>query len=201
MLEEQIKKRGVKDQAVLDAMKEVKRHEFIPDNLQRLAYSDSPLPIGYNQTISQPYIVAYMTEHLAVKKNHKVLEIGTGSGYQAAILSIIAGEVYTIEIVEPLAIKAKEILKKNNYSNVTVKIGDGYQGWKEEAPFDRVMVTAAPKTIPDMLVDQLKNGGKMIVPVGKSSSSQHLWIIEKDIEGNVNKKKILPVRFVPMVTK
>ena len=201
MLEEQIKKRGIKDQDVLDAILEVKRHEFVPDKLQRLAYSDNPLPIGYDQTISQPYIVAYMTEHLDVKKNHKVLEIGTGSGYQSAVLSIIASEVYTIEIVEPLGIKAKEILKKNNYNNVTVKIGDGYQGWKEEAPFDRIMVTAAPKKIPDMLVAQIKNGGKMIIPFGENSSSQHLWIIEKDIKGNVEEKKILPVRFVPMVTK
>ena len=201
MLEEQIKKRGIKDQDVLDAILEVKRHEFVPDNLQRLAYSDNPLPIGYDQTISQPYIVAYMTEHLDVKKNHKVLEIGTGSGYQSAVLSIIASEVYTIEIVEPLGIKAKEILKNNNYNNVTVKIGDGYQGWKEEAPFDRIMVTAAPKKIPDMLVAQIKNGGKMIIPFGENSSSQHLWIIEKDIKGNVEEKKILPVRFVPMVNK
>ena len=201
MLEEQIKKRGIKDQDVLDAILEVKRHEFVPDNLQRLAYSDNPLPIGYDQTISQPYIVAYMTEHLDVKKNHKVLEIGTGSGYQSAVLSIIASEVYTIEIVEPLGIKAKEILKKNNYNNVTVKIGDGYQGWEEKAPFDRIMVTAAPKKIPDMLVAQIKNGGKMIIPFGENSSSQHLWIIEKDIKGNVEEKKVLPVRFVPMVTK
>ena len=201
MLEEQIKKRGIKDQDVLDAILEVKRHEFVPDNLQRLAYSDNPLPIGYDQTISQPYIVAYMTEHLDVKKNHKVLEIGTGSGYQSAVLSIIASEVYTIEIVEPLGIKAKEILKNNNYNNVTVKIGDGYQGWEEKAPFDRIMVTAAPKKIPDMLVAQIKNGGKMIIPFGENSSSQHLWIIEKDIKGNVEEKKVLPVRFVPMVTK
>ena len=194
MLENQIKKRGIKDQSVLDAIMEVKRHEFVPDNLQRLAYSDSPLPIGHDQTISQPYIVAYMTEYLDVKKYHKVLEIGTGSGY-----SNIAEHVYTIEIVEPLAIKAKEILKKNNYYNVTVKIGDGYKGWEEEAPFDRVMVTAAPKKIPEMLVDQLKNGGKMIIPVGENVSQQYLWIIEKDEKGKVEEKKILPVRFVPMV--
>ena len=201
MLEEQIKKRGIKDQAVVDAILEVKRHEFVPDNMKRLAYSDRPLPIGYDQTISQPYIVAYMTEHLDLKKHHKVLEIGTGSGYQAAVLSKIAKHVYTIEIVEPLAVNAKKVIEKNNYNNITVKIGDGYKGWEDHAPFDRIMVTAAPKKIPEKLVEQLKNGGKMIIPFGDNSLSQYLWIVEKDENGNIKKEKVLPVRFVPMITK
>ncbi len=199
MLAEQLERRGIQDQAVLDAMLEIKRHEFVPHNLQRLAYSDRPLPIGYDQTISQPYIVAYMTQNLDVKNHHNVLEIGTGSGYQAAVLSNIVDHVYTIEIIKPLAVKAKEVFEKNNYDNITVKIGNGYIGWEEKAPFDRIIVTAAPEKIPEKLVDQLKNGGKMIIPFGKTSSSQYLWIVSKDMNGNVEKKKILPVRFVPMV--
>jgi len=201
MIENQIKSRGVKDFKILSAMKAIKRELFVPEEYKNFSYSDRPLPIGYSQTISQPYIVAYMTENLDVKSNHRVLEIGTGSGYQAAVLSKLVDYVYTIEIIKPLAEKAENVLKENNYTNVTVKIGDGYQGWEEEAPFDRIMVTAAPKTIPNTLIDQLKNGGRMIIPVGQNSSSQHLWIIEKDNEGNIKEKKTLPVRFVPMVNK
>ena len=199
MIENHIKKRGIVDPLVLDALNNVKRELFVPVKYRDLSYNDHPLPIGYNQTISQPYIVAFMTEYLQVRRNHKVLEIGTGSGYQAAILSLLADQVFTIEIIEALGDMAKTVLKDNNYNNVIVRIGNGYAGWEEEAPFDRIIVTAAPGTIPTVLIDQLKKGGRMIIPVGQTSSEQHLWLIEKDNNGKVTKEKILPVRFVPMV--
>jgi protein-L-isoaspartate(D-aspartate) O-methyltransferase len=199
MVEDQIKGRGVKDQAVLKAVSTVKRELFVPEKYRDLAYSDRPLPIGHNQTISQPYIVAYMTEQLQVEKHQKVLEIGTGSGYQAAILAELANHVFTIEIIPELAEGAEKVLHENKYSNITVRTGDGYKGWPEEAPFDRIMVTAAPEEIPEALVEQLAQGGRMIIPVGANLFMQYLWMIKKDKDGIVTKEKILPVRFVPMV--
>ncbi len=201
MIENHIKKRGIVDPSVLDALITVKRELFVPTKYREISYNDHPLPIGYNQTISQPYIVAFMTEYLQVKKNHKVLEIGTGSGYQAAILAKLADQVFTIEIIEPLGDIAKAVLKENNYNNVIVRIGNGYKGWEEEAPFDRIIVTAAPEKIPTVLINQLKKGGRMIIPVGQTNSEQHLWLIKKNINGIVKKEKILPVRFVPMVNE
>ena len=199
MVEDQIKGRGVKDQAVLKAVSTVKRELFVPEKYRDLAYSDRPLPIGHNQTISQPYIVAYMTEQLQVQKSQKILEIGTGSGYQAAILAELANHVFTIEIIPELAEGAEKVLHENKYSNITVRTGDGYKGWPEEAPFDRIMVTAAPEEIPEALVEQLAQGGRMILPVGANLFMQYLWMIKKDKDGIVTKEKILPVRFVPMV--
>ena len=201
MIENHIKKRGIVDPSVLDALITVKRELFVPTKYREISYNDHPLPIGYNQTISQPYIVAFMTEYLQVKKNHKVLEIGTGSGYQAAILAKLADQVFTIEIIEPLGDIAKAVLKENNYNNVIVRIGNGYKGWEDEAPFDRIIVTAAPEKIPTVLINQLKKGGRMIIPVGQTNSMQHLWLIKKNINGIVKKEKILPVRFVPMVNE
>jgi len=195
MVTEQIQRRGISDKLVLSAMRKVPRHEFVPDDMKPYAYEDSPLPIGEKQTISQPYIVALMTELLGLKGGEKVLEIGTGSGYQAAILAEIAKEVYTIEIIKYLADSADERLHRLGYKNVTVKYGDGYQGWKEHAPFDGIIVTAAPDHIPQPLVDQLKIGGKMVIPVGDTFQELKL-IIKKD--ENVTEKSIVPVRFVPM---
>jgi len=196
MVEDQIERRGIKDQSVLKAMKEVKRHLFVPSRLQSSAYVDNPLPIGLGQTISQPYIVAYMSEAVRLKADDKVLEIGTGSGYQAAVLGEIVKEVYTIEILKPLAESAEKLLKELGYKNIFVKHGDGYKGWKEHAPFDAIVVTAAPENVPENLVEQLAVGGRMIVPVG--SFYQELYLITKTERG-VEKKAILPVRFVPMV--
>ncbi len=198
MVEEQIKARGVDDPLVLTAMIKVPRHHFVPERYRDFAYDDEPLPIGYEQTISQPYIVAYMTEALGLKGGEKVLEIGTGSGYQAAVLAEIAKEVYTIEIVEPLTKKAEEILKKEGYKNVHCRCGDGYLGWPEEAPFDAIIVTAAPPEIPEPLIAQLKEGGRMIVPVGTWSQELVLLVKEK---GKIDKKWLIPVRFVPMTGK
>ena len=195
MVKYQIKARGVNDKRVLAAMLKVPRHLFVQENLQNRAYTDEPLPIGSGQTISQPYIVAYMTEQIDIDENEKVLEIGTGSGYQAAILGEIAKEVFTIEIVPELGKKAGEILQRLNYSNVHVRIGDGYLGWPEEAPFDAIIVTAAPDHVPQPLVDQLKVGGRMMIPVGEFS--QDLILLERTEKGIERKHKI-PVRFVPM---
>lgn len=195
MVKYQIKARGVNDKRVLAAMLKVPRHLFVQENLQNRAYTDEPLPIGSGQTISQPYIVAYMTEQIDIDENEKVLEIGTGSGYQAAILGEIAKEVFTIEIVPELGKKAGEILQRLNYSNVHVRIGDGYLGWPEEAPFDAIIVTAAPDHVPQPLVDQLKVGGRMMIPVGEFS--QDLILLERTEKGIERKRKI-PVRFVPM---
>jgi protein-L-isoaspartate(D-aspartate) O-methyltransferase len=195
MVETQIKARGVKDPRVLSALVKVERHRFVPEEYLNSAYSDQPLPIGEGQTISQPYIVALMTELLELKGGEKVLEIGTGSGYQAAILGELARQVYTIEIVESLAAMAKNRLSELGYENIKVKAGDGYLGWPEAAPFDAIIVTAAPDHIPKPLIDQLKEGGRMVVPVG--TYTQELKKIIKR-SGKIETTDIIPVVFVPM---
>ncbi len=195
MVVEQIAARGVNDTRVLEAMRKVPRHEFVPEAYRDMAYQDSPLPIGYGQTISQPYIVAYMTEQLGVSEKDTVLEIGTGSGYQAAILAELAAQVYTIEIVPELAEMAARVLKKLGYDNVEVRVGDGYQGWPEHAPFDAIILTAAPPRVPQPLLDQLKVGGRLIAPVGEDY--QELVLIEKG-KDQYYRKNLIPVRFVPM---
>lgn len=199
MIENQIIDRGVSDERVIKAMNDVPRHLFVKESLRDLAYADGPLPIGHNQTISQPYIVAYMTEILQPDTHHIVLEVGTGSGYQAAILSKLVNHVYSIEIIPELGKEAANRLDKLGYDNVTVKIGDGYNGWEEHSPFDRIIVTAAPEQIPKKLVDQLKSGGLMILPVGKTSFGQDMRIVKKDRTGQVTTKETIPVRFVPMI--
>ncbi len=194
MVETQIKARGVKDPRVLSALLKVERHSFVPEQYLSLAYSDQPLPIGEEQTISQPYIVALMTELLDLKGDDKVLEIGTGSGYQAAILAELVKQVYTIEIIPSLAALAKSRLEAN-YQNIQVRAGDGYLGWPEAAPFDAVIVTAAPDHIPQPLIDQLKEGGRMVIPVG--SYPQELKKIVKR-SGKIVTTDVIPVVFVPM---
>lgn len=199
MVNSQIVARGVADKRVIEVMKNIPRHLFVPNELERFAYVDSPLLIGHGQTISQPYIVALMTELLGLKGKEQVLEIGTGSGYQAAIISKLAKKCYTIEIVKELAESAKQKLKELGYKNVYVKWGDGYKGWKEQAPFDAIIVTAAPEDIPEELLKQLKVGGKMVIPVGDlETNSQELLVITKVKEG-YKEEKIIPVRFVPMI--
>ena len=200
MVEAQLKKRNIKSESVLEAMRNVPRHLFVPKNEQSRAYNDSPLPIGWGQTISQPYIVAFMTEQIDPKPGMKVLEIGAGSGYQAAILAELGCEVYTIELLETLAVRAEKTLNELNYNNVKVKWGDGYLGWPEEAPFDAIIVTAAPPKIPKKLIEQLKDGGKMIVPVGPVNSLQSLKLITKRNK-RVIERDLMPVMFVPMVEK
>ncbi len=197
MVEEQIEARGVKDKLVLKAMRTVPRHEFVPKSHRYEAYSDWPVPIGYSQTISQPYIVAYMTEALALKKGDKVLEIGTGSGYQAAVLAQMGMVVYSIEIVEPLGNQAKETLTRLGYK-VNLRIGDGYDGWPQAAPFDGIIVTAAPKSIPKPLKQQMAEGGRLVIPVG--SGVQTLKVFSKE-KGIPLLRQTLPVRFVPMTGK
>ena len=199
MVEQQIVSRGVKDKKVLDAMNSVPRHLFVPVEYRRGSYFDQPLPIGSGQTISQPYIVALMTEMLDVDNDDIVLEIGTGSGYQAAVLSTIVKELYTIEIIEELGLQASERLKSLGYDNVKVKISDGGLGWPEKAPFDVIIVTAAAPKIPEPLIKQLKPGGRMVIPVDNNFYSQDLLIVEKDADGNIETKKTIPVRFVPLV--
>lgn len=189
--------RDIRDKRVLEAMGKVPRHAFVPENLRTEAYRDSALPIGHGQTISQPYVVAFMTEKLEPKASDRVLEVGTGSGYQAAILAELVAEVYSIEIVEPLGQRAKRTLETLGYENVHVRIGDGYQGWPEQAPFDAVIVTCAPENIPQPLVDQLREGGRMIIPVGPTRGTQHLYLLRKRA-GKVEQESVLPVRFVPM---
>jgi protein-L-isoaspartate(D-aspartate) O-methyltransferase len=197
MVRGQIEARGITNSAVLRAMRETPRHEFVPEDVRDRAYTDQPLPIGYGQTISQPYIVAFMTDRLDVDETHRVLEIGTGSGYQAAILAAVVEHVYTIEIVPELAASAARKLAA--VENITVREGDGYAGWPEEAPFDRIILTAAPPEIPRPLIDQLAPGGKLLAPEGSSVWSQQLVLVEKDAEGEVARRSILGVRFVPMV--
>jgi len=197
MVRTQIKSRGVKDNKVLDAMKKVERHLFVPPEYMDKAYGDFPLPIGEGQTISQPYIVAFMTEILEPDKTMKVLEIGTGSGYQAAVLAEICDSVYTVEIFESLGTKAKNLLKILGYDNIKVKIGDGYEGWEKHSPFDAIIVTCSPTQIPKALVNQLSEGGKMIIPVGKSYA-QELVLLTKE-KGKLRQKDVLSVRFVPMI--
>ncbi len=198
MVETQIRNRGVADPRVLKAMEEVPRHRFVPGNQVSGAYDDHPLPIGYGQTISQPYIVALMTECVRLEPEDRVLEVGTGSGYQAAILSRLVEKVFSIEIIEPLGLAARERLKDLGYSNVEVRIGDGYRGWPEEAPFDAVIVTAAPDTIPQPLIDQLADGGRMVIPVG--AYYQELILLSKK-NGKIKQRSIASVRFVPMVSE
>ena len=197
MLEAQLKARGIKDEKVLKAMRKVPRHLFVPDNMKVHAYNDEPLLIGEGQTISQPYIVAYMTEVLSLKKNERVLEIGTGSGYQAAILAEIVDKLYTVEVVSSLSHKAQEVLSKLGYRNIDFKISDGNFGWKENAPFDAIIVTAAPSQIPKSLLEQLKNNGNMVVPVG--ITFQELVLVTRE-KKKFKKKKLIPVRFVPLVS-
>ncbi|HEX8644481.1 MAG TPA: protein-L-isoaspartate(D-aspartate) O-methyltransferase [Allosphingosinicella sp.] len=186
-------------QAVKNAIRRVPRHLFVPEAAQQEAYRDRPLPIGHGATISAPTIVALMTELLDVAPGHRVLEVGTGSGYQAAVLSGLAREVFSIEIVEPLAASAAERLAALGYANVTVRAGDGYAGWPEHAPFDRIIVTAAAPQVPQPLTDQLRPGGRMVIPVGASSEDHQLVLVVKDRRGRVSRRAILPVRFVPLV--
>jgi protein-L-isoaspartate(D-aspartate) O-methyltransferase len=199
MVDEQLRARGIRDPRVLDAMSRVPRHLFVPDAGREEAYGDYPLPIGHGQTISQPYIVGFMSEALRLEPTHRVLEIGTGSGYQAAILAELSGEVYTIEIIPELAARAEQTLREAGYRNVTVRSGNGYLGWPEHAPYDRIMVTAAPERVPQALVDQLKVGGLMAIPVGESSF-QELRVLKRTDSG-LETLATLPVRFVPMTGK
>jgi protein-L-isoaspartate(D-aspartate) O-methyltransferase len=197
MVKTHMEARGVKDRRVLQVIRDTPRHLFVPEAMRGRAYEDTPLPIGYNQTISQPYIVASMTEMLDVKAEHRVLEVGTGSGYQAAVLAPLAKEVYTIEIVEPLARQSAALLAQLGHANVAVRHGDGYKGWPEKAPFDRIILTAAPPEIPQTLIDQLANGGRLVAPVGREW--QELVIVEKDKQGKVKRSRSYAVMFVPMV--
>ena len=199
MVKIQIEARGITDKKVLSAMRKVERHRFVPPEYQDQAYGDFPLPIGMGQTISQPYIVALMTEVLDLDSTKKVLEIGTGSGYQAAVLAEICDSVYTIEIIDILGKRAEKLLSIMGYTNIKVKIGDGYQGWKEYVPFDAIIVTCAPLQIPQPLKDQLIEGGKMVIPVGMRFA-QELVLLTK-IKGKIRKTSIIPVRFVPMIRK
>lgn len=199
MVEEQIKDRGIKDKKILDAMLKVERHKFVPAGQKERAYGDYPLPIGEGQTISQPYIVALMTSVLDLDGSEKILEIGTGSGYQAAVLAELADQVYTIEVIKPLAERAKKLLNELGYDNITVKYGDGYGGWDEHSPFDRIIVTCSPTHIPEELKDQLAEDGKMIIPVGPRFA-QNLVLLNKK-NGKVKKQKMIPVRFVPMINE
>lgn len=187
------------DPQVLKAMRQVPRHLLVPQEVRREAYRNTPLPIGHDQTISQPYIVALMTDLLDARPGHKVLEVGTGSGYQAAVLAHLVGHVYTIEIVEPLALRAAAQLKALGYDNVSVRAGDGYAGWPDQAPFDRIIVTAGADHIPKPLVDQLRPGGIMVIPVGDDTNQLQLTVVSKDSRGRMKKRSVLPVRFVPLV--
>lgn len=192
---------GVKDERVLKTIRSVPRHEFVPEEYKSFAYFDQPLPIGYDQSISQPYMVAYMTELLKPKKDHNVLEVGTGSGYQAAVLAELVDHVYTIEIIEELGESVKQRFKRLDYENVTVKIGDGYYGWEEHAPFDTIIVMAAADHIPPPLVRQLKPRGVMCIPVGGRFQIQTLMLVQKAADGSIRTKQMMPVRFVPLTGK
>lgn len=196
MVRDQIQTRGITDPSVLEAMRNVPRHKLVPENQAKFAYADRPLPIGQNQTISQPYIVAYMTELVQPKKHMKVLEIGTGSGYQAAVLAEIVDQVYTLEIVPELGEKAKTVLGELGYDNIHVRVADGYNGWEEYAPFDAIVVTAAADHIPPSLTEQLKEGGKMIIPIDSGEPAQQLVLVEKTGD-KISQSNVLPVRFVP----
>ena len=196
MMQEQIAGRGVTDARVLTALRKVPREEFVPENVRGGSYTDGPLPIGYDQTISQPYIVAFMTEQLRPQPTDRILEIGTGSGYQAAILAELVAEVYSIEIVEPLAKTAQATLQRLGYKNVHIEAGDGYKGWPKHAPFDAIIVTCAPDHVPQPLVAQLKENGRMIIPVGERFAQQ-LYRLRKE-NGELKREAVLPVMFVPM---
>ena len=200
MIANDIKSRGVKDKATLEAMLAVPRHLFVPEELRSQAYRDGPLPIGYGQTISQPYIVAFMTEVIRPEANYKVLEIGTGSGYQAAVLSRIIDTVYTVEIIDELHIKATKLLKDLNYSNVRTKSDDGYFGWEAKGPFDAIVVTAAAEFVPPPLIAQLKEGGRMIIPVGTPFATQQLLLVTKK-DGKTKTSNLMFVRFVPFTRR
>jgi protein-L-isoaspartate(D-aspartate) O-methyltransferase len=200
MVKNQIEARGITDPEILRAMRKVPRHLLVPEDQREYAYEDRPLPIGEGQTISQPFIVAYMTDLISPKKYMEVLEIGTGSGYQAAVLAEIVKEVYTIEIVEKLGTQAKKDLDKLGYSNIHTRIGDGYQGWPEQSPFDAIIVTAAAEKIPQPLVDQLQEGGKMVIPIGMAGQVQELMLLEK-IKGKIKTTNLGAVRFVPFTRK
>ena len=197
MVEQQIKQRGVTDTRVLTAMETIPRDRFVPPDARSHAYDDVPLAIGFNQTISQPYIVAYMTDVLDVRDSHRVLEIGTGSAYQAAVLASLAREVWTIEIVPEWAARAPELFRDLGLSNVHVRLGDGYSGWPEQAPFDRIMATAAPDEIPGPLIEQLAVGGRLVIPVGSQGGPQWMMVVEKSGTGVVQNRTI-PVQFVPL---
>lgn len=196
MVETQIISRGIRDSKLIRAMLKIPRHKFVPENLRDIAYGDNPLPVGIEQTISQPYIVALMTELLRLNSGEKVLEVGTGSGYQTAILAEMGCKVYTIEILEPLSEKAQQVLKSLGYEDIHYKIGDGYRGWPQFAPFDAIIVTAAPDHMPQPLIEQLKTNGRMIIPVG--AQYQELLLIKKTDKGT-DMKTVTPVRFVPMI--
>ena len=191
--------RATLSERVMSAMSKVPRHEFVPAWERASAYADRPLPIGHGQTISQPFIVALMTDLADIAPDHTVLEVGTGCGYQAAVLGELAKAVYTIEIVEPLGREAAERLKRLDYQNIKTKVGDGYQGWREHAPFDAIIVTAAPREVPQPLIDQLKPGGKLVVPVGGQIGGQSLVVLEKQPDGSIARREVLGVRFVPLV--
>ena len=201
MVENQLRQRGITDNRVLDAMGTIPRHLFVNEDLQNEAYMDGPLPIGFGQTISQPYIVAYMTEILKLEQQHSVLEVGTGCGYQAAVLSSLAQKVVSLERIKELAVSSRKQLQELGFANVDVINANGWNGYQKGAPYDRIIVTAGAKKVPEALIDQLANSGIMVIPVGKIMFSQTLRIISKDNNGNVIKKKSLPVRFVRLVNK
>jgi len=201
MVERQLKARDITDKRVLGAMSSVKRHLFVPEAIRPYAYHDRALPIGFGQTISQPYMVAMMTQCLALQGEEKILEIGTGSGYQAAILSVLAKEVYTIEIVEGLGKRAAQTLKEQGFDNVRVKIGDGFEGWPEHAPYDGIMITCAVKQIPEPLIEQLEVGGKLVLPIGNTLRHQQLKVLTRGKDGTLREKYILDCVFVPMTGK
>jgi protein-L-isoaspartate(D-aspartate) O-methyltransferase len=196
MVETQLQRRGIKDKRVLTAMREVPRHLFVPEIFRRLAYDDSPVPIGYEQTISQPFIVAYMLQYLKLSGSEKVLEIGAGSGYQTALLSHLCRKVYAIEIIQELAAKAGQMMEALEIRNAKIRCSDGYLGWPEAAPFDRIIVSAAPGHVPQKLLEQLRSGGRMILPLG--DFEQRLQIVHKSKTGKVYRRKLVPVKFVPM---
>ena len=198
MVEEQLVARGIRDPEVLSAMGTLRREVFVPENEKERAYTDGALPIGYGQTISQPYVVAFMTEALKIRKTDRILEIGTGSGYQATVLAKLSREVFSIEIIEPLAARARVALAAEGLSNVEVRTGDGYRGWPERAPFDAIIVTCAPEHVPQPLVDQLKESGRLVIPLGREGTVQQLAILTKQ-DGRLVRRDLLDVRFVPMV--
>ena len=198
MVEQQLRRRGIRDRHVLGAMQRVPRHAFVPASMREMAYADGPLPIGKGQTISQPYIVASMSEVLRLKPGDKVLEVGTGSGYQAAVLSPLVARVCTIEIISELGRRAAELIENIGYGNIDTKIADGYHGWPECGPFDAIVVTAGATHVPPPLIEQLAPGGRLIIPVGSRFLTQQLLLVEKDEDGEVTTRHVLPVRFVPL---
>ena len=201
MIEDQILKIGIQDKQVLEIINSIDRQKFVSEEYAQAANAEGLLPIGHGQTISQPFIVAFMTDNLKMDTSHKVLEIGTGSGYQSAVLASLSHHVHTIEIIDELANKAALRLEKFGYNNVTVHIADGYNGLPDEAPFDRIIVTAASEEVPETLIGQLSEGGIMILPIGKQFEIQYLWLIKKEMDGTIIREKILPVRFLPIVRK